>query len=411
MRVSPARIKLRMEQINQIGRSAAGGWTRLAFSPEDFQARQLVMAMMEELGLLVTVDPAGNIIGRLEAGADGPVVATGSHLDTVVNGGMFDGVAGVVAALEAVETIKERGYKLRCPVEVIVFSDEEGVRFHAGLLGSRAIAGRVDPVELEQKRDAGGVSLADAFVQMGLDPQQIGKARAMPGKYKSFFELHIEQGGVLEENGNSIGVVEAIKGIYWLRGTYRGQGDHAGATPMSLRKDALLAVSELHCRLEKMAQDIGDPFVVTMGQLGIQPNAINTIPAQANFSLDIRDIREDRWLKAINSILVEGQRIAEKRGLVFEAEELKKEAPFKFAEETISFLARICQDLKVPYQIMPSGAVHDALIMGEITEAGMIFVPSRKGYSHCPEEWTPYEDLALGTEVLLEALMRSADTL
>lgn len=406
MKVNLKRIRYRMEKINQIGKTEDGGITRLAFSAEDIQARNLITNMMEEAGLEVRVDGAGNIVGRL-IGSDvnSKVVAMGSHIDTVINGGKFDGLTGVICALEVLDVINSEKADIKNSIEMIVFADEEGVRFSNGMFGSRAFIGKFDEKELLLKDNA-GITLEAVLKNMGLYPNIIINSETEKNKYKAFLELHVEQGGILYEKKKRIGIVSAIKGPHWLRGTIIGNANHAGSTPMKLRKDALAALGEFMYNTEKIAKNENEFFVSTIGCVNVKPGATNVIPGMVEFTMDIRDISKDRREKNIKKFKNLLANIAKTRGLDAKLETLKAEDPINLKSYMIELIDEICKDLNINAEVLPSGAFHDALIMSEITDIGMIFVPSKDGISHSPKEFTRWDDIELGANVLLNTVIK-----
>lgn len=300
MKINGARLRDSLDALAKFGRDAAGGWTRFSFTREFMQARELFRRLMEEAGMVVRVDAAGNLIGRLE-GLDSrsPVVAAGSHIDTVKNGGKFDGSFGVAGALEVVQTIRENNVPHRHPIEVIVFVEEEGSRFGSGLFGSRAMVGEIPVDLLYRQKDKDGITLFQAMRSAGLNPERIADARVPAGYYKAYFEMHIEQGKILESLGISVGIVEAIAAPVWLKAVLHGRADHAGATPMRLRRDALAAAAELVLVAENIAKEAGEPTVVTVGKLSVRPGGINIIPGLVEMTFDIRDTDAARRDKVV----------------------------------------------------------------------------------------------------------------
>lgn len=407
-KINETRLKNHLDALAEFGRDERGGWTRFSFTPEYLEARNLVQKWMEEAGMAVRVDAAGNLIGRLE-GLDSslPVVAAGSHIDTVKNGGKFDGNFGVLGAIEVVQTIKENGLPHKHPIEVIVFVEEEGGRFGAGLFGSRAMNGQVDKEFLFSRKDKDGVTIADAFKATGLDPDKIAEARINPGYYKAYFEMHIEQGAVLDSLGISIGVVEGIAAPVWLKALLNGRADHAGATPMNLRRDALVAASELVVVAERIAKEVGGSAVATVGKLTVLPGGANVVPGQVEMIFDIRDIYDEQREKVIVGVKTTFQEVCKKRSIDYEMEEMIKIDPVILPPHMTGLIEEAAKEVVGAfYHRMVSGAGHDAQIMAKITDVAMIFVPSKDGLSHCPDEWTEMADMAAATQVLLQALLK-----
>lgn len=399
------RLWRRIHEVSEIGRDGGGGVTRLSFTDEERAAKDLVASHMEEAGLTVREDAAGNLIGRREGSEAGAsVVLTGSHIDSVPNGGNFDGPLGVLGAVEAAQVMQEEGTTTRRPLEVVAFTDEEGARFSFGMIGSRALAGRFDPGDLRQT-DRSGTSLAEAMRASGLGPEGIGEAARPPGSVAAYVELHIEQGRVLEDAGLPVGVVTGIAGPVWLRLSFEGEAGHAGTTPMGRqRRDALAAASAVMSLIEEEATATGST-VGTVGQLDLSPGGINIIPGRVSFSLDLRDIDENVRDGAEERILEGARRICAGRGVGIEVEILQRLAPAPCSGETKAAARAACEELGLSPFELPSGAGHDGMQLAGLCPIGMIFVRSREGISHNPAEWSSKEDCAAGAEVLRRTLV------
>jgi hydantoinase/carbamoylase family amidase len=392
-----------------IGALDGGGITRLAFSDEDRVARAYIMEQMERAGLTVRVDAAGNIFGRREGRSPGaPAVLSGSHLDTVPRGGSLDGALGVVAALEAARAVGLAGLELARPLEVVVFTDEEGVRFNNfGLTGSRALLGTLDIDELEASHDSEGTSVATAMRRWGLDPARVHEARRDGSTIHAFVELHIEQGAVLDAAHLPVGVVTGIAAPANVTLRLSGVADHAGATPMDLRHDALTGAAEVILAAERIARhEVGPPAVATVGQLDVVPGASNVIPGQVTLVVDVRHVSASERDRAITRIEQEAARIAQRRNLRAETVGLTRVEPAELSPAVVETIEAACIALDVPHMRLPSGAAHDAMNVRRIAPTGMIFVPSVQGRSHCPEELTRVEDIVAGVCVLAETLAR-----
>jgi allantoate deiminase len=361
---------------------------------------------MELAGLDVRIDEVGNLIGRL-AGEDptAPVIVTGSHIDTVVNAGIFDGALGVLAAIESLATIHTLQIKLKHPIEVISFTDEEGTRFGSGFIGSKTMVGQLTEEELTLEDD-GGISYAEAFSKAGFEPSQFFKAIKQSDEIKAFIELHIEQGRVLEEKALGIGIVTHIQGMIWLEVTIKGLADHAGTTPMSLRKDASLAMAEVLLEIEVIA--LLHKGVATVGKMKFLPNSANSIPQEIQFTVDFRHADAEILMQMKLDIMQVLQKATDKRQLDMSAEVREEEPPYTCSPLIIHNLEQSCQHLGLPYQLMNSGAGHDAGLMSRITPMGLLFVRSQAGISHHPDEWSTKEDCCLGATVLLHTLLRLA---
>ena len=394
------RLWRRISDLGEIGSQDEGGVTRLSFTDEERAAKDKVVSYMKEAGLSVREDAAGNLFGRREGrNPDSPSVLIGSHVDSVYNGGNFDGPLGVLAGIEVLHAMEEQGIETEHPVEVVAFTDEEGARFSFGMIGSRALAGRLTPEDLTEHEDAGGVSITEAMRAYGLDPERIGEAARPAGSVKAYVELHIEQGRVLENEDLPAGVVTGIAGPVWLRFSIEGETGHAGATPMSLRRDALAAAAEIISLIEAEASGAGTS-VGTVGQLSLEPGGINIIPGRVEFSLDLRDIDEEVRDGVETRILEGAKEICRRRGVELEIETLQRLAPAPCSELVRDAVARACERVGIRAHALSSGAGHDGMQLAELCPMGMIFVRSRDGVSHSPDEWSSRDDCAKGSHVL-----------
>lgn len=394
------RLWRRISDLGEIGSQGEGGVTRLSFTDEERAAKDEVVSYMKEAGLSVREDAAGNLFGRREGrNSDSPSVLIGSHVDSVYNGGNFDGPLGVLAGIEVLHAMEEQGIETEHPVEVVAFTDEEGARFSFGMIGSRALAGRLTPEDLTEHEEAGGVSIAEAMRAYGLDPERIGEAARPAGSVKAYVELHIEQGRVLENEDLPAGVVTGIAGPVWLRFSIEGETGHAGATPMSLRRDSLAASAEIMGLIEAEASGTGTS-VGTVGQLSLEPGGINIIPGRVEFSLDLRDIDEEVRDGVETRILEGAKEICRRRGVELEIETLQRLAPAPCSELVRDAVARACERVGIRAHALSSGAGHDGMQLTELCPMGMIFVRSRDGVSHSPDEWSSREDCAKGSHVL-----------
>jgi hydantoinase/carbamoylase family amidase len=378
------------------------GVTRLAWTPVLEEALDWCAGRMRAAGLVVERDEAGNLIGRWETGRGRAVVA-GSHLDTVPSGGRFDGALGVLAAIDAVRALRDAGYRPARPIWVAAFMDEEGVRFGTSMLGSRAFAG--EPLDWpEARRDGDGVSLAEAIRALGREPAEIPAARRI-GDVAAYLELHIEQGPTLERAGAEIGIVTAIAGMLGLEVTFTGSSRHAGTTPMKLRRDALVGAARLIGELRQAAHDAGD-FVATVGVVRAWPGASNVVPGTATLSIDLRgadDAVLSRAEAAARSLVRE---VAAGEGLEAETRELYRNPPLRLDRDLIDVLEAAAREAGAEPLRLASGAGHDAMVIGRHVPAGMLFVPSRDGVSHSPQELTDDRLCELGAAVLAGALRR-----
>ncbi|TRY27543.1 Zn-dependent hydrolase [Brevibacillus sp. LEMMJ03] len=407
--INAERLWDRLMRLSAVGRQESGGVTRLSFTPEERAAKDLVRGFMEEAGLSVREDEAGNLIGRKEGrNPQAPVVLVGSHLDSVFNGGNFDGPLGVLAGVEVLQTMNEQGVATEHPIEVIAFTDEEGARFSYGMIGSRAIAGSLKREELEH-RDKDGVSIAEAMRASGLDPDAVGKAARPKGSVKAYVELHIEQGKVLESRGLSVGVVSGVAGPLWLKFVLEGEAGHAGATPMALRRDPLAAAAEIMLVIEREARKAGTA-VGTVGQVTVSPGGVNIIPGRVEFSLDLRDVDKAVRDRVEQEIVRQAEAICRERGVRLGVELLQRIPPVVCSAEIQAAALAACEALGLETITLPSGAGHDCMQLTELCPVGMIFVRSRDGISHNPAEYTSKEDCADGANVLYRTVLSLAES-
>ncbi|WP_298470910.1 Zn-dependent hydrolase [uncultured Psychrobacillus sp.] len=398
------RIEQHINLLSQYTATPKAGVTRLTYSKEDLEARNYIKDMMRNYNLTVSEDGLGNIFGKLE-GLDpsAPSVIVGSHFDSVPNGGAYDGAAGVVVGLEVAALFKEQQIQPVNSLEVIAMVEEEGSRFGGGLMGSRGMMGLLSEDDFQSIKDKNGVSVKEAMTNIGLDFTK--EKYRDPKTIKAFLELHIEQGPILEEKNISIGVVDAIVGLTQLEVTIQGRAGHAGTTPMDKRADALVTAAQIISAFPKLAEEVGHGTVITTGQLEVFPNGSNVIPSKVIFSVDIRSGEEEKVQQAINKVmaLIESKNNSNVQSI---AEQLLHTTPKVMDKEVHSLLTEACEKLDISYCQISSGAGHDAMIFSDYTACGMIFIPSRDGLSHCPEEWSDTRDLAKGATILYETVLR-----
>ncbi|WP_144510636.1 Zn-dependent hydrolase [Bacillus sp. FJAT-22090] len=404
MYANKQRIEQHIERLSQFTATPEVGVTRLTYSKEDLEARNYIKDRMREYGLTVSEDGFGNIFGKLEGSIpDAPSVIVGSHFDSVPNGGAYDGTAGVVIGLEVAALFQEKNCKPAYPLEVIALVEEEGSRFGGGLLGSRGMMGLLTDEDFKVLADKDGILAEQAMKSIGLDPSK-EKLRD-PKTIKAFLELHIEQGPILEEKAIPIGVVEAIVGLTQLEVTIQGKAGHAGTTPMDHRSDALVAAAEVIAAFPQLAKDEGDGTVITTGQLHVFPNGANVIPDKVVFSVDIRSGKEEHVQNAVRNV---EQLIASKQAnsILTSSERLLYIAPKEMDSTIRSILKETSDKLNVPYCAINSGAGHDAMVFSDFTACGMIFIPSKDGLSHCPEEWSDANHLVNGANILFQTALQ-----
>ncbi|PSH39377.1 allantoate amidohydrolase, partial [Yersinia pseudotuberculosis] len=383
------------------------GLTRVYLSPEHLRANRQVGEWMQAVGMQVWQDTVGNICGRYEGRQpDAPAILLGSHLDTVRNAGRYDGMLGVLTALEVVGYLHRHQQRLPVAIEVIGFADEEGTRFGITLLGSKGVTGRW-PVEWLNTTDADGISVAQAMVRAGLDPMDIGQSARAANAFCAYLELHIEQGPCLENAGLALGVVTDINGARRLQCQFTGLAGHAGTVPMGQRQDALAGAAEWMCAVEALTAAQGEHLVATVGTLTCLPGAVNVIPGQVRLTLDIRGPNDRGVNDLLTRLLAEAEAIATRRGITFAAEgfyRIKATACDSALQQCIS---QSISQVQGRCLALPSGAGHDAIAMAECWPVGMLFVRCKGGVSHHPDESVTSSDVAVAIQAYLEAVLTS----
>lgn len=389
-----------LEELATIGQSPRGGTTRVAWSDELFRAYDWIGERMRELGLDVEVDPAGNLVGRWNVGT-GKAIGTGSHLDTVPSGGRLDGAFGVVGALHAIALLHAEGFTPSRPLWVIAFMDEEGTRFNTALFGSQAFTG--GPLaDFADRADAEGTTLRSAMAGVGRDVERAGDAQSTD-QLAAFLEMHIEQGPLLESEGLDIGVVTSIVGLRGYRVHLYGQANHAGTTPTRLRRDALAGAARVVLELREFARSRPD-VTANVGKIAVEPGGANVIPGVADFTIDVRAATPDAVEELDRVVESTVARIAHDEQLDYGLEATFSLDPLELDATMVDTVERAAVAEGARWRRMPSGAGHDAMLVGRHVPTGMIFVPSRGGISHSPEEYTSPDQLELGTRVLAAAL-------
>lgn len=400
----PRYVERFLRELSEIGQDPRGGWSRLAFGPEEREAHALFGRWAKDLGLSVRTDAIGNTFAEFPG--EGPALLVGSHLDTVPQGGAYDGAAGVVTALEVARLLGEAG-GLKSPFRAVVFSGEEGARFGAPCIGSRVATGAFTAATLQELTDGEGRSVAECAAEVGLRPEDCAESVWEPGAAAAFLELHIEQGRVLENRGRPLGVVDAIAGSTRVELEFSGRPDHSGATPMPMRHDALAGASEFVLEVEQRALTLRTT-VATVGRLEVEPGSVTTVPGAARLSLDVRDVDSGRQRDLAEDLLDRATRIAARRGLELSATLLSDQSPVVLHKPIRERLARAAEESGSGFCVLPSGASHDAAHVAKVAPSGMVFVPSREGISHSPREWSDVNDIAQAAGILAAAL-RSLD--
>jgi N-carbamoyl-L-amino-acid hydrolase len=407
--IDARQLRERIEALSVFGRPKGGtfasGVSRVAYSQADLDGRKYVMELMRAAKLEPRVDPAGNIYGRREGRESKlPAILFGSHIDSVPEGGNFDGDLGSLAALGAIEALDRSGTRTRHPLEMVVWCSEEGVAFGRGLSGSRIVAGDIKPADLDQVWN--GLKRSDGMRLLGGNPDRIMEAVRPKGAHKGYFELHIEQGGTLETAKVPIGVVEGIVSIERFNATIDGFANHAGTTPMPIRQDALIAASHLTIAVREIVMKYPGRQVGTVGHIEVSPNAPNVIPGRVEMTIELRDLSTDKLEKISAEIRARGAQIGKDTRTTVTIEPLSSNPPALAATAMQEIIERSARSLGLTTARLPSGAGHDAQMMAQLSPMGMIFVPSVGGISHSPKELTSWDDCARGANVLLNAVLQ-----
>ncbi|ALP52728.1 Zn-dependent hydrolase [Candidatus Tenderia electrophaga] len=407
LKVNATRLRDDLASLAEIGKAEDQGIYRMAFSAADMQARDWLRQRIESAGLEHYIDGAANVHARLNWREGKASIMTGSHIDSVPGGGQLDGALGVVAGLECLRCLKEQEIDLARPLEAVAFSDEEG-RF-GGIFGSSAICGRLTPESIHHARDLEGVSISDAMAHWGMNAMDALNAARPAESIHAFIELHIEQGPVLDRRHIKIGVVDAIAGLFKWNVRLAGMAAHAGSTPMDMRQDAFQGLAEFSGEIPRILEEHGSPSsVATVGRVELSPGAANVVPGMVEFSLDVRETNHEKLEQLASAFRRAISAIARRRDLMFEFEVLSDIAPVKCDPGVMQLISEAAQADGLSMLQMPSGAAHDTQIMSRMTRAGLIFVPSKDGRSHSPAEWTAWEDIENGANILLNTLHKLA---
>lgn len=399
-------IKNWLETINSYNSTPEFGTTRVLFTQQELQAREYVKSEMKKIGLVVSEDAIGNIFGVLE-GTDKKLspVWTGSHIDTVLNAGMFDGMAGVVSGIEALRLIKVSNKECKRDINVVVYTSEEPTRFGLCCLGSRALAGELSYDQAKNIYDKSGKSLADVLKELEYNEDEYKNIKIKEGNIFAAVELHVEQSNSLEKKGVPVGIVKTICAPTNFEVEVIGCQSHAGGTSMADRRDAYTASAEIGLIVEKLAKESTSEYTTgTVGKMEIIPNASNVIPGNVKFSIDIRDSDYESKNSFIDKLKKEITQIEEKRGVKVNINLENHDIPMKCNKAIIDEIEKNCKNENIQYIFTISGAYHDSIFVGKFAPVAMIFVPSKNGISHSPEEWTEYDDIAKGTDILAKTL-------
>ncbi|WP_225228516.1 Zn-dependent hydrolase [Bacillus sp. PS06] len=409
MNINQERLWGHLHDLGKIGSDPKGGITRLSFTEQEKEAKTLVKQYMLNAGLQVWEDGIGNLFGRKEGTIpNAPAVIIGSHIDSVFSGGIFDGPAGVLTGIEVLHTLNEQNITTEHPIEVVAFTDEEGARFSTGMLGSSALIGVLSQEELTSSKDQNGTTLAEAMKEFGYDPSKLNEVKRDPSTIKSYIELHIEQGKILEQEDVPVGIVSGIVGVTWLKVTIKGEAGHAGTTPMWLRKDPLAATATILSKLEEIAKQ-QERTVITVGRISASPGGINIIPSEVDFTIDLRDLSNELLVEVEKQIRDVITTTCSSREIECVIEDLHRLPSAICSSELKEMIQGSVKELGIKEIELPSGAGHDAMIMAKVTNMGMIFVRSKDGISHNPKEWSDKEDIGVGAEVLYKTVLKVAN--
>ena len=408
--INKARFKKEFESISKFGALNGGGLTRLAYSKEEKKARKYLKTLIDEAQLSYKEDSVGNIFVRFDQveNPNLPAVSVGSHIDSVPNGGFYDGTLGVMAGLEAIRSIKESGVSLKRPLELMVFACEESSRFKMATVGSKIVAGKLSQKKLHELKDNNGISLFKAMEEFGLKPSNLEHSVLKNGTYKAYLELHIEQGPVLDNKNIPVGIVTGIAAPIRYELIIIGRSDHSGATPMDMRKDALVGASETILKINSLAKEY-KTAVATVGYATTSPGVMNVIPGKCVLGIDIRDI-DIKSLNALDEKIKNAiDEICKTQGLEYELLNLAKDTPVKLDNELLNLFENTALELDIKTIKLPSGAGHDAMHMkGVANLVGMLFIPCKDGISHNIKEEINFDDAFKATKILTSAMLNLA---
>ena len=406
MKINKNRIEERLVKASTFNDNREIGISRFSYSTKDKEIREYLDEIFTNLGMKVKVDSVGNIRARYE-GSDLSLAPlwTGSHIDSVNNGGMYDGMVGVIGAIEACSVMQENYFKPRRSVEVVIFAEEEGSNFGTTMVGSKCLVGELNIDGLKSLADKDNISAYDRIKSFGLKPEKLEDDIIDKTDIYAMIELHIEQGGILEKNYKSIGVVKSVVGMKTLEITIEGISNHAGSTPMNMRRDPLVAAANLICEVEAIAaQRIFETTVATVGRLEVSPNMPNVIPKTIKLTIDIRDVKKEGINRTLEFIEDEIEEIKKRFGVDINKKMIGESRVYDFSSRIIDVIEKKTKEKDLPYMVMNSGAVHDSAMFVPYTDVGMIFVPSKNGISHSPLEYTSIEDISKGCQILLDTI-------
>lgn len=403
MKINEKRLEERMNRINSIAVTAESGMMRLALTDADKEARDLIVSWLEEAGMEVKIDDMGSVYGILKGtNPDAKPICVGSHADTQPNGGKYDGLFGVMAGLEAIISIKESGKRVESSLILVDWTNEEGARFVPPMLASGVVSGKFDSQWVYDKEDVDGIRYENELIRIGYKGQKENRLKDI----KAYFEPHIEQGPVLDAEGKNFGVVTGALGITGLDVTIKGEANHAGTTPMSHRKDPAAAAAEAISAIRQNCIDFGDPAVLTVGVINARPASKNIVPGEVYFSVDLRYHTDEGMTKLEEQTKQIIMEICSKYIVSVDIARYWRADPASFNESIISCVEDAARENNMNYIRIISGAGHDAVFINEVMPTGMLFVPSIKGMSHCPQEDTRWEDIVKGVEITADVLLK-----
>lgn len=403
MKINEKRLEERMNRINSIAVTAESGMMRLALTDADKEARDLIVSWLEEAGMEVKIDDMGSVYGILKGtDPDAKPICVGSHADTQPNGGKYDGLFGVMAGLEAIISIKESGKRVESSLILVDWTNEEGARFVPPMLASGVVSGKFDSQWVYDKEDVDGIRYEDELIRIGYKGQKENRLKDI----KAYFEPHIEQGPVLDAEGKNFGVVTGALGITGLDVTIKGEANHAGTTPMSHRKDPAAAAAEAISAIRQNCIDFGDPAVLTVGVINARPASKNIVPGEVYFSVDLRYHTDEGMTELEEQTKQIIMEICSKYIVSVDIARYWRADPASFNESIISCVEDAARENNMNYIRIISGAGHDAVFINEVMPTGMLFVPSIKGMSHCPQEDTRWEDIVKGVEITVDVLLK-----
>ncbi|MGI6257511.1 MAG: Zn-dependent hydrolase [Anaerovoracaceae bacterium] len=403
------RLREMIETLADLTDTPGEGVNRFSYGENDKKAREYLTSICRKLGLSVRTDGGGNVFARLEGSLpQAPPVMTGSHIDSVKNGGRFDGIVGSVAALEAVRVMVEHDHRPKHPIDVVFFAEEEGSNFQVPVLGSKLLVGKLGISDLKGIKNHQGETAYEVMKKAGIEPDRITGDVIKPDQVKAMIELHIEQSVRLDVEKKPIGIVIGIAGLNWLKVTLKGCTNHAGATPMGLRQDPMVGAAKIISEIPKIAGSVSDTAVATVGNLEVAPNIPNAIPGEVTFVVDVRDITEEGIAGVVGKIGEATEKYARQEKLTWETEIIATTVPIKVEDYMVDMMTGCATEADLEYLLMPSGAIHDSNYIAEVTDVGMIFVPSVDGRSHVKDEFTKWSDIKAGADLLLKTLMEIA---